>query len=93
MAWLVVLLIGLAVGATAKSLMPGRDPGGLFITILLGLIGAFVASWVGQMVGWYREGDGVGFIGAVIGAMIVLAIYRMVASKNEAGRQSHRRAF
>jgi uncharacterized membrane protein YeaQ/YmgE (transglycosylase-associated protein family) len=87
MAWIIVLLIGLAVGAVAKLLMPGRDPGGIFITIALGIIGAFVASWLGQAVGLYRPDEGVGFVGSVIGAMIVLAIYRMIASRV---RLSHR---
>jgi uncharacterized membrane protein YeaQ/YmgE (transglycosylase-associated protein family) len=70
------LLIGLVAGAVAKFLMPGKDPGGLIITTLLGIGGAFVANFIGRMIGWYQEGDAAGFIAAVIGAIIILAIYR-----------------
>jgi uncharacterized membrane protein YeaQ/YmgE (transglycosylase-associated protein family) len=71
------LLIGLVVGIVAKFLMPGRDPGGFIITILLGIAGAFVATFLGQAVGLYEAGEEAGFIGAVIGAMILLGVYRM----------------
>lgn len=71
------ILIGLLVGAVAKLLMPGRDPGGWIITILLGMAGAFVANFLGQSMGWYQEGETAGFIASVIGAIILLAIYRM----------------
>lgn len=71
------LLIGLVVGIVAKFLMPGRDPGGFIITILLGIAGAFVATYLGQAVGLYEAGEEAGFIGAVIGAMILLGVYRM----------------
>ncbi len=73
------IIIGGLAGAVAKFLMPGRDPGGFIITILLGIVGAVVATWLGHQVGWYRYGESAGFIGAVIGAMIILFIYRMVA--------------
>jgi len=63
----------------AKLLMPGRDPGGFIITILLGIAGAFVATFLGQSLGWYQPGQSAGFIGAVVGAVIILLIYRMVA--------------
>lgn len=72
------IVIGLVVGVIAKLLMPGKDPGGFIITILLGIAGALVATWLGQAVGLYEAGQEAGFIGAVIGAMIILAIYRMV---------------
>jgi uncharacterized membrane protein YeaQ/YmgE (transglycosylase-associated protein family) len=72
------ILIGLAAGIVAKLLMPGRDPGGLIITILLGIAGAFVATYLGQTLGWYQAGDGAGFIGAVLGAVLILIAYRMV---------------
>lgn len=72
------ILIGLVVGIIAKLLMPGRDPGGFIITILLGIAGSFVATWLGQAVGWYRPGDGAGLIASVVGAVIILAIYRAV---------------
>jgi uncharacterized membrane protein YeaQ/YmgE (transglycosylase-associated protein family) len=75
------IIIGFIAGLVAKFLMPGRDPGGFIITTLLGIIGAVVATYLGQAVGWYRPGEGAGFIGAVVGAVIVLAIYRMVVSR------------
>jgi uncharacterized membrane protein YeaQ/YmgE (transglycosylase-associated protein family) len=75
------IVIGLLAGIVAKLLMPGRDPGGFIITIILGIIGAFVATWLGQAVGWYQPGEAAGFIGAVVGSLIVLAIYRMVAGR------------
>ncbi|WP_343897086.1 GlsB/YeaQ/YmgE family stress response membrane protein [Craurococcus roseus] len=75
------IIIGFIAGLIAKFLMPGRDPGGFIITTLLGIVGAVVATYLGQAVGWYRPGEGAGFIGAVVGAVIVLAIYRMVVSR------------
>lgn len=75
------LIIGLLAGAVAKLLMPGRDPGGIIITMLLGVAGAFLATWLGQAVGWYRAGEGAGFIGAVVGAVILLVIYRVIVSR------------
>jgi len=71
-------LIGLAAGAIAKFLMPGKDPGGCIITMLLGLAGAFVATFLGKFLGFYQPGEGAGLIGAVVGAVILLLIYRMV---------------
>lgn len=71
------LIIGLLAGIVAKFLMPGRDPGGFIITIVLGIVGAFVATYLGQAVGWYNPGEAAGFIGAVVGALILLALYRM----------------
>ena len=76
-----IIIIGFLAGLVAKLLMPGRDPGGFIITILLGIAGAFVATYLGQAIGWYRADEGAGFIGAVVGAIIVLAIYRMVAGR------------
>jgi uncharacterized membrane protein YeaQ/YmgE (transglycosylase-associated protein family) len=73
------IIIGGLAGLVAKFLMPGRDPGGFIITILLGIAGAVVATFLGQAVGLYRSGESAGFIGAVIGAIIILVIYRMVA--------------
>ena len=75
------LIIGLVAGAIAKLLMPGRDPGGFIITMLLGVAGAFIATWLGQAIGWYRAGEGAGFIGAVVGAVILLVIYRFVVKR------------
>ncbi len=73
------IIIGGLAGLIAKFLMPGRDPGGFIITILLGIAGAVVATFLGQSVGWYRQGESAGFIGAVVGAIVILVIYRMVA--------------
>jgi uncharacterized membrane protein YeaQ/YmgE (transglycosylase-associated protein family) len=75
------IIIGLLAGIVAKLLMPGRDPGGFIVTTLLGIAGAFVATWIGQAVGWYRVGDGAGFIGAVVGAVIILLIYRFAVGR------------
>ncbi len=75
------LVIGLVVGAIAKLLMPGRDPGGCIITILLGIAGAFVAGYLGRVLGWYEPGQPAGFIASVVGAMLLLLIYRMFAGK------------
>ncbi len=72
------LIIGLLAGIVAKFLMPGRDPGGFIITMLLGVAGAFVATYLGQAIGWYQAGQGAGFIGAVVGAIILLVVYRLV---------------
>ena len=79
--WLVWIIIGGIAGAIAKALMPGRDPGGCIITIILGIAGAVVAGYLGQALNLYKPGDRVGFIGAVIGAFIILFIYRMIASR------------
>lgn len=75
------LIIGLIIGAVAKLLMPGKDPGGFIITMLLGVAGSLVATYLGQAVGWYRPGDPAGFIASVIGAMLLLFIYRMFARR------------
>ncbi len=73
-----VSLIGLLAGISAKLLMPGRDPGGFIVTTLLGVIGAFVATWLGQVSGWYVPGEAAGFLGAVVGAVIILLLYRLI---------------
>ncbi len=70
-------LIGLIVGAVAKLLMPGKDPGGWIVTMLLGLAGSFVAEYLGKMVGWYRDGQSAGFIMSVLGAVLLLFLYRL----------------
>ena len=75
------LIIGLIVGIIAKALMPGRDPGGFIITALLGIAGAFIAHLIGRSLGWYTEGQPAGFIASVVGAIILLAIYRMVLGR------------
>ncbi|HYD66396.1 GlsB/YeaQ/YmgE family stress response membrane protein [Azospirillum sp.] len=75
------IIIGFIAGIIAKLLMPGRDPGGFIITTLLGIAGAFVATYLGEAVGWYRAGEGAGLIGAVVGAIIILALYRMFVGR------------
>ena len=79
--WLWWIIIGGIAGAVAKLLMPGKDPGGCLVTILLGIAGAFVAGWLGQAVGWYERGEGAGFIAAIVGAFIILAIYRLASNR------------
>ena len=78
MAILSTILVGLVVGVIAKLLMPGKDPGGFIITILLGIAGAFIASYLGQALGWYKAGQPAGWIMSVVGAMILLLLYRFL---------------
>ena len=78
------IIIGFVAGVVAKFLMPGKnDPSGFVLTAILGIVGAFVATWLGQAIGWYGPDQGAGFIGAVVGAVIVLAIWGAI-SKNRA---------
>ena len=76
-----ILFIGLVIGFVAKLLMPGRDPGGCIITMLIGIAGAFIASYLGQKIGWYQPGEAASFIGSVVGAMLLLLLYRLIAPK------------
>lgn len=76
--WIVWIIIGGIAGAIAKLLMPGKDPGGCVITILLGIAGAMLAGYLGQAIGLDSTMDGAGFIGAIVGAFIILFIYRLV---------------
>lgn len=76
-----ILLIGLAIGAVAKLLMPGKDPGGCIITMLLGVAGAFVASYLGEKLGIYPESGFGRFVAAVIGALVLLLLYRLLFSR------------
>jgi uncharacterized membrane protein YeaQ/YmgE (transglycosylase-associated protein family) len=78
---ILTLLIGLAVGALAKFLMPGKDPGGVIVTMLLGIAGAAVASWLGRAIGLYAAGGAAGFIMSVVGAMLLLFVYRLVVGR------------
>lgn len=75
MGFLSTLLLGLVVGVVARFLLPGRQRMGIIMTILLGLAGSFSAGMVGQYFGWYRMGEGAGFVGSVIGAIVLLVIY------------------
>ncbi len=72
------LVIGLIVGIIAKFLLPGKDPGGLIITTLIGIAGAMITKYVGQTLKWYEPGESAGFIGSVLGAIALLVVYRMV---------------
>jgi uncharacterized membrane protein YeaQ/YmgE (transglycosylase-associated protein family) len=75
------ILIGGVAGAIAKLLMPGKDPGGCIITILLGIAGALLAGFLGRAINWYEPGEGAGFIAAIVGAFVILLIYRMVLGR------------
>ena len=79
---LYTLLIGLIVGALAKFIMPGKDPGGIIVTILLGIAGAFIARFLGQAMGLYAEGETAGFIAAVLGALLLLVLYRVFTKRS-----------
>jgi uncharacterized membrane protein YeaQ/YmgE (transglycosylase-associated protein family) len=79
--WLWWIVIGLLAGGIAKAVMPGKDPGGCIITILLGIGGAVVAGFVGQSLGWYEAGEGAGFLAAIVGAVLILFVYRLVARR------------
>jgi uncharacterized membrane protein YeaQ/YmgE (transglycosylase-associated protein family) len=78
------LIIGLLAGLVARFLMPGRDAAGFIVTMVLGVAGAFLATWLGRELGWYREGQTAGFIGAVVGAIIILVIYRLLFPRRTA---------
>ena len=78
------VLFGLVVGIVAKFLMPGRDPGGFVITAILGIGGALLGGFVGRTIGWYGDGDPVGFVMAVVGSIMVLAVYRLTMGRTTA---------
>ena len=75
------LLIGLVIGAVAKLIMPGKDPGGIIVTMLIGVAGSFIATSAGRALGWYQEGQSAGFIMSVLGAILLLGIYHLVKPK------------
>ena len=83
MAILSTILVGLIVGAIAKLLMPGKDPGGFIVTILLGIAGALIASYLGQALGWYTPGQPAGWIMSILGAMILLLLYRLFFKRKQ----------
>jgi uncharacterized membrane protein YeaQ/YmgE (transglycosylase-associated protein family) len=78
------IIIGFIAGVIAKFIMPGDkyEPSGFILTTILGIVGAFVASYLGQMLGWYGPGEGAGLIGAVVGAIIVLLVYGLIANQS-----------
>lgn len=75
-------LIGLIAGALAKAIMPGRDPGGIIITMLLGVAGAMLGTFLGRAVGWYQPGQGAGLIAAIVGAVVILFLYRAMKGRS-----------
>jgi uncharacterized membrane protein YeaQ/YmgE (transglycosylase-associated protein family) len=77
------IVFGLIVGVVARFLMPGRDPGGFVLTIVLGIVGALLGGFLGRSVGWYQEGDPVGFVMAVLGAIVLLGLYRLFAGRSK----------
>jgi uncharacterized membrane protein YeaQ/YmgE (transglycosylase-associated protein family) len=77
------IIFGLIVGALAKLLMPGRDPGGIIVTMALGIAGALLGGFVGRALGWYGENDGAGFLMSLIGAVLLLWIYRMMVGRRQ----------
>lgn len=77
------ILFGLVVGIVGKLLMPGRDPGGFILTILLGVAGALLGGFVGQSLGFYREGEPAGFLMAVVGSIVLLLLYRLFVGRRD----------
>jgi len=75
------LIIGLVIGAVAKFIMPGKDPGGIIVTSLIGVAGSLIATYAGRALGWYHEGQSAGFIMSVIGAIVLLGAYHLVRPK------------
>ena len=88
--WMVI--IGLVVGAIAKLIMPGHDPGGIIVTMLLGIAGSIVAGFLGRAVGWYQAGQSAGFLASIVGAIIILAIYRLIVGRSSGGGSIRRAA-
>jgi len=79
--WIAWIIIGALAGMIAKAIMPGRDPQGCIVTILLGICGAVVAGWLGHQLGWYRPNQGAGFIAAIVGAILILFVYRLILGR------------
>ena len=78
------IVIGFVVGALAKLIMPGKDPGGFIITILIGIAGSFLGTWIGRAVGHYQEGESAGFLMSLVGALILLGIYHLIRRRSAA---------
>ena len=86
MGFLWTLIIGLVVGAIAKLIMPGRDPGGIIVTMLIGVAGALLAGFLGRALGWYNDpGEGPGIIASIIGALVLLFLYRLMIGRRGTG--------
>ena len=75
-------IIGLIVGALAKFIMPGKDPGGILITMALGIVGSIIATWIGRAIGWYKEGQSAGFLMSIAGAILLIYIYRLIRGRS-----------
>jgi len=75
------IVFGLVVGVVAKFLLPGNDPGGIVLTIVLGIAGAMVGGWLGRVLGFYRPGEAAGFVMAIVGAIVILLLYRVVVRR------------
>lgn len=75
------LIIGLIAGALAKLIMPGKDPGGIIVTMLVGIAGSIIAGLVGKALGWYETGEGPGIFGSIVGAIVLLGAYRLVLGR------------
>lgn len=84
LSFLWMCIIGLVAGALAKLIMPGKDPGGILVTMALGIAGALIAGFLGRALGWYQQGEGAGLIMSVLGAILLLAVYRMMSRRSTA---------
>ena len=84
LSFLWMCIIGLIAGALAKLIMPGKDPGGILVTMALGIAGALIAGFLGRALGWYQQGEGAGLIMSVVGAVLLLGVYRMMARRSTA---------
>jgi uncharacterized membrane protein YeaQ/YmgE (transglycosylase-associated protein family) len=84
------ILFGFVVGLIARAIMPGKDPLGLIGTTVLGVLGALLAGWLGQSVGWYRSDEGAGFLSATVGAIVVLFLYYLFTGRRSRHAKSHR---
>ena len=90
MFWMIV--VGLLVGVAAKLVMPGRDPGGVVITISIGIAGSVIAGFLGRFIGWQREGEPAGFMASIVGAILLLFLYRVVTGEGRSGRDGSKAA-
>jgi uncharacterized membrane protein YeaQ/YmgE (transglycosylase-associated protein family) len=79
--WIAWIVIGALAGMIAKAIMPGRDPQGCIVTVLLGIGGAVVAGWLGHKLGWYHGNQGAGFLAAIVGAILILFVYRLILGR------------
>ena len=84
LSFLWMCIIGLIAGALAKLIMPGKDPGGILVTMALGIAGALIAGFLGRALGWYQQGEGAGLIMSIVGAILLLAVYRMMSRRSTA---------